>query len=315
MKIFYKNISFIMGLRKENNTHIKNACESLNGCFNESEKLIYTKKILEESNIDAISVLAEQKLTIFHTLGKILYNKRIDPDNIDGSPKKLGKFQMLKNPKRYFDLKRVLEISITSYEKFNNYVYDNYIDHFRDTRELSKSADIFSLTDSLYSFKKPINTNEDLRFNSLYLNCEGIMSYNLSQHDKKSEFRKYMKKMANYDLSGRLYKKNLKSVIYYAKTNLPFSQNISNSNFILNLETSLKILKPDVEIGKAKKINVTDVIIGENDYCDDIDDPYDSQKIFNELITAINDVSADNINLFVDLHQNIDYCYFGKRKK
>jgi hypothetical protein len=304
-------IAATIHLQRESEAQIKNTCEYLNGNFNEAEKLIYAKKQFEGTKIDPLSVMCDERFTIFHTLGKILYNKRIDPET--GTPKMLSREKMLLQPKRYFDLRKLLEQARMTYENFNHYLYDNYPDHFRNIKELSSVADTFSLTDRIYSFRNNIHTNEDYKFNSLYLNCEATMCYNLSQHgNHKSTFKKYFKTMANYDLSGVLYKKNIRAVQYHAKTNLAFTQKFSSNNFIQDLKSSLRILNPDFEFGKEdKKLKIMEEVIPEENFYEDVKDPYDPQKIINEIIDAINSTIVDNLDL---TELDVELFYFGKRK-
>ena len=99
----------------------------------------------------------------------------------------MKKCQMLKNPKKYFDLEESLKF-IPNIQSFNNLLFQNYIDHFFDIRELYKTANYFSFNNIAHDFKYRTNTREDQYFSECYLNSYGIMTYNLSQYESEKEY-------------------------------------------------------------------------------------------------------------------------------
>jgi hypothetical protein len=135
----------------------------------------------------------DRNIDLFHALGMILYNKRIIGNDPFGSPKKLSKKEYLSKPypRKYFDVEKTLDSLNMSYQTINGFLYENYIDHFTDIREVSKMADCFSNADyhTTYQWRNQIMPNDLqlLRREECLQNAKGCMSYNLSQYEKSKD--------------------------------------------------------------------------------------------------------------------------------
>jgi hypothetical protein len=130
----------------------------------------------------------DRHIDIFHALGMILYNKRVDPTRPDISPQKLSKkeYLTLPTPKPYFNVEKILDSLNMPYQTLNNFLFENYVDHFTNIKELSKMADCFSVADytTTYQWRNKMSFDYNgLRREETLLNARGCMSYNLSQYE------------------------------------------------------------------------------------------------------------------------------------
>jgi hypothetical protein len=126
--------------------------------------------------------------SFFHALGMILYNKRIDPLRPTSTPHKMTKQQYQSNPRpiKYFDVEKVVDSINISFQKFNNFLHENYLAHFTNIKEAYKMADCFSIADynSSYQIRNNLSLGLDtVRREECILNARGCMSYNLSQYE------------------------------------------------------------------------------------------------------------------------------------
>ena len=125
-------------------------------------------------------------LSFFHLIGKILYNKRIDPVT--------GKFRgMLKSelnskpaPKLYFNLNDLISTMNCSNSLFNETLAENSFDHFKDIKELARACEDFSLADTLSCsriFNQPYMYEENsLRNLQSWIFASACMYHNKSQY-------------------------------------------------------------------------------------------------------------------------------------
>jgi hypothetical protein len=152
-----------------------------------SSKNLMDKKFLNYPHI--LLNKESDNVDLFHSLGKILYNKRQDPVNPkkDIKPTKKQYGQKLKF---YFDLGNLLD-EVTDRNIFNNMLIFNAPSFFKDLKETAKCWETFSLTDKFSNFK--YNTKylyEDPRtslgYLKIYLNSLAYMVNNKSQYEEKN---------------------------------------------------------------------------------------------------------------------------------
>ncbi len=154
----------------------------------------------------------EPKIELFHVIGKILYNKRIDP--VTNEPRAMKKREMSQTPmpKSYFNLKELIDNVPCDYTQFNELLIENSFDKFYDIGELARALDTFSLTDTFNLFK--YGTKEYIyedQFNSIeyyktYLNASACMIENKSQYEKVFMNNK-KEGINNFSCRNAIYKK------------------------------------------------------------------------------------------------------------
>ena len=168
---------------KENKIQMNNTTTSSKNLssfvsFNSKPKLIKTDD--EKISFD-----------FFHTLGKILHNKKIDPtDNI---PRAMKKFEMerIPRPQSYFNIQEIINGMKFEPTKFNEFLVENSFKHFKDLKEISHACDTFSLTDTFHNhtFSNKYTYEDRATTMSNYqtlLNTMACMCLNKSQYDDGS---------------------------------------------------------------------------------------------------------------------------------
>lgn len=144
---------------------------------------------------------------IFHLLGKILYNKRIDPrDNKKIRQMTKKELTQYPYPKLYFKIQDIIDASPLPKEEFNNLLIEGAFSHFKDIGELADATDSFSFTNTMNKFHFKLeeknfplqDTIENMKF---ILNGHAITAFNLSQYDcGKSSFHSYKKSIYHYKI-------------------------------------------------------------------------------------------------------------------
>ena len=96
-------------------------------------------------------MMKDNPFTIFHALGKFLYNKRVHPKT--GKVEQLPYELMRKSskPQLYFKHKDILNQIQIDKPSFCLYLHENMLDFFTDVDELADCLDAYSLTDSCES--------------------------------------------------------------------------------------------------------------------------------------------------------------------
>lgn len=141
---------------------------------------------------------------LFHLLGKLLYNKRIDP--IDNQIKPMKKHQLLADPKPelYFTHQEIIDAIPTDLEQFNYLLIEHSYDHFVDINELAEATDCFSYTNTFNKFEYVMKESniEDVHtvpYMKMLLNTMAVTTFNLSQYNKGSQpFKVYKKSRYNF---------------------------------------------------------------------------------------------------------------------
>ena len=134
--------------------------------------------------------------SIFHLLGRVLYNKRFSTKlNKIIYPKKKEYSNNFSNL-FYFNIQTDIINNIPIFkEKFNELFIENIYDHIKSPKNLSNIFDVFSFTDKFAQFQYKLqekNFNEDLTLENdkFYLNFFGYMIFNDEQYEKGEKLKK-----------------------------------------------------------------------------------------------------------------------------
>ena len=125
--------------------------------------------------------------SIFHLLGKLLYNKRLVKG--EKSPRRLTKNEMITLPNEiYYNLQELIDSIPMNLESFNELLLENTSEHVYDIEELSDIYETFSFTDSFNDLnylipQKNYPKIDTLRNDKIYLNCLSVITFNLSQYN------------------------------------------------------------------------------------------------------------------------------------
>ena len=164
--------------------------------------------------------LNEQERDLFHLLGRLLYNKRIDKRTL--KIRGMTKQEMLEKPtpELYFTISEILNACPISKEEFNHLLIENAFHHYKVIDELALLLDANSFCEGLskfdYKLKErnyPIdNTIESLKY---VLNAQAVVSFNLSQYSvgNKNAFGQFSKSIYNYkvEFDKTVYEKVIES--------------------------------------------------------------------------------------------------------
>lgn len=198
-------------------------------------------------------------------IGKILYNKRIDPQT--GVIRAMTKTELTTKPfpKIYFDIQNFVNDLPCEPKYFSNMLIENSFDHFKDIKELAKATETFSHCDVLdkYSYTSKYCYEENKMQTLLtQLNIMACVYENKSQYDNKgnekgkgfSAFRK-----PSYDhYQVNLIKRMNRESYYKAIDKNPICQKLGLKKFSFEVQPVLKILK---NINEAKKANTRNLNI------------------------------------------------------
>ena len=147
-------------------------------------------------------------LSIFHALGKFLYNKRIDPSN--GKARMMNSKEMKAKPKprSYINHQKILNQVETENHVFSLFLEENMYDFYEDIEDMAKVLDVYSDNDS-------ISTVKDYSFaNSKYYNevqdqwslteALAITEYNIHGGNQTKRTLKKMGKPEWFDFKRQL---------------------------------------------------------------------------------------------------------------
>ena len=234
---------------------------------------------------------------IFHLLGKLLYNKRIDPKT--GKIRQMKKAEFLQSPypQLYFKIQDVIDSSPISKEEFNNLLIEASFNHFRDIGEIALACESFSYSDTISKFGYKLieknfpfqDTIENMKF---ILNGTAVVAFNISQYDYgKAAFSSFKKSIYHYKI---LFNKNL---YIDCIENNPSVSTISRKTFIKEIEPYYAALKKEQKRRSQLHINYE-----LNDF--DLDKIKYEKKEQNSLIEDENInknwIKNNKINRFLD---------------
>lgn len=156
-------------------------------------------------------------LSIFHALGKFLYNKRIDPRTKKERVMTSKELRVSPKPKSYIKHEEVLNKVQTENHIFSLYLQENTYDMFNDIEDLSKVLEVYSKNDMIstvqdYSFA---NTKyyDEVQDQCSLSEALAVTEYNIFGGD--STDRKKMKKFVKpqwFDLKRKI--RENKTVIF-----------------------------------------------------------------------------------------------------
>jgi cell cycle checkpoint protein len=89
----------------------------------------------------------DNPFTIFHALGKFLYNKRINPSTKKVEQLPYDMMKRAKKPELYFRHKDILNQTQLDKPSFGLYLHENMLDFFTDITEIADCLDVYSVTD------------------------------------------------------------------------------------------------------------------------------------------------------------------------
>ena len=154
--------------------------------------------------------------SLFHLLGRILYNKRFNKNlNKIIYPKKNEYSNNLSNL-FYFNIQNDIINNIPIYkEKFNELFIENSYFHIKSTKNLSNIFDVFSFTDKFTKFEYKLeekNYNKDLTLENdkFYLNFYGYMIFNDEQYEKNEKLKKNNFTKSNLIVNNNVINNNKK---------------------------------------------------------------------------------------------------------
>lgn len=140
-------------------------------------------------------------LSIFHAIGKFLYNKRKVSSKQE--PVRLTYLEMKKKPrpKFYENHLNILNKVQTESSTFSLFLYENMLDHFGDISDWAKVLEAYSLNDSLlnrnsYSYWN-MHYVEEIQQLTTHIECLAITEYNLHGGDlpKDNKLKMFAKPM------------------------------------------------------------------------------------------------------------------------
>lgn len=169
--------------------------------------LLYYIKSAAHSKPSTLPTFApnEQERDLFHLLGRLLYNKRIDRRTF--KIRGMTKQEMLSKPtpELYYAIADILNACPISKEEFNHLLIENAFNHYKVIDELALLLDANSFCEGLNKFEyrlKERNFPVDSTMESLkyVLNAQAVVSYNLSQYSvgNKHSFGQFTKSIYNY---------------------------------------------------------------------------------------------------------------------
>ena len=153
--------------------------------------------------------------SLFHLLGRILYNKRFNKHlNKIIYPKKNEYSNNFSNL-FYFNIQNDIINNIPIYkEKFNELFIENVYFHIKSIKNLQNIFDVFSFTDKFTKFEYKLeekNYNKDLTLENdkFYLNFFGYMIFNDEQYEKNEKLKKnnFTKSNLNFNVINNNNKK------------------------------------------------------------------------------------------------------------
>lgn len=159
-----------------------------------NNKQVHSQEIIRKNSnpLNKSAMHAENEedfsnFSIFHLIGKILYNKRLDP--ITNKPIAMTKSQLTQNPapKMYFNLKNMITSMRCSNKLFNETLIENSFDHFKDLKELTYACDAFSLANTLEGSNRKLyknfNDESSLEYMQSIITSMACMQLNKSQYN------------------------------------------------------------------------------------------------------------------------------------
>ena len=209
-----------------------------------SQKTLISKKLLKKKikPKNRKKYFKLENNSIFHLLGKLLYNKRLVKG--ENSPRKLTKNEILSLPNEiYYNLQELIDSIPISFKTFNELLLENSLEHVIDIEELSNIYETFSFTDSINDFdyllqQKNYPKNDTLNNDKIYLNCLSVITFNLSQYNISLNKQYKQIEKANFK-----YKVEYNDELYikYAEYN-PSIFGLSKKKFFIDVEWLVEII-------------------------------------------------------------------------
>ncbi|EWS74252.1 rad17 cell cycle checkpoint protein (macronuclear) [Tetrahymena thermophila SB210] len=176
----------------------------------------------------------DNEFTIFHTIGKFLYNKR----KMKGSkedPRQMTKEELLSGKTEfYFDPLKMIQQINCSQDFFRNSIQQNYLDFYANIEDVVNQANNYVLCDIFdrinFNEKYEIVKEENSYLSSLIVG-QGVMLNNLNGKDVKKKYQSIAKsQLSNLETEKRQRKNALKKQIPYitlSKYVLEFNHHLS----------------------------------------------------------------------------------------
>lgn len=137
-------------------------------------------------------------LSIFHALGKFLYNKRIDPRTKEPRVMKSTELSVVPKPESYINHAQIMSQVQTESKTFSLFLQENMYSFFNDVDDIAKALEVYSTNDAIlgrvdycYANQKYIYELEEQAALSEGL---AITEFNIHGGDRTS--KREMKKMA-----------------------------------------------------------------------------------------------------------------------
>lgn len=102
-----------------------------------------------------LDAMKDNNITIFHAIGKFLYNKRIDPKTKEArqmtSDELLDRGPRGKKPKFYEKHAEILANTLLEDHVLSLYLHENMLNHYNEIDDVSACLDIYSELDGTFS--------------------------------------------------------------------------------------------------------------------------------------------------------------------
>ncbi|CDW87611.1 cell cycle checkpoint protein rad17-like [Stylonychia lemnae] len=173
----------------------------------EEEKAVMSQKTTSAKE-QKESFAKDNPYSIFHGLGKFLYNKRINPETQKIEQLSPSKMMRKNKPKLYFSHKDILNQIQLEPNSFCLYLHQNMLEFFNSVEDIANALDIFSLTDNLET-RVPFNYDthaqiKEFEEQNAILKSMSITECNLHVGGPKNSHLYQMQKPQFYDFTKNL---------------------------------------------------------------------------------------------------------------
>eukprot|EP00347_Sterkiella_histriomuscorum_P005182 403357582 len=188
----------------------------------------------QDLNVEAFE--KDNNFSIFHGLGKFLYNKRENPVTGKNEQMSPSKMKSENKPKLYYEHQKIINKMQIESQQLGLYLHQNIPEFFNDIGDLANCFDIFSLTDYLensiqYSFDSQLQVLEFQQHNALF-RAKATTECNFHVVNPKTQQLFPMQKPQYYDFVKN-YKENKSQMNYVAKEEQILSQKFVSEDLLI----------------------------------------------------------------------------------
>lgn len=211
-----KQIGTLLKLRGVEEIKAKELAELFNGNLEQIRLFLENEQFIRENNLFMLNIFDpfQERFNFFETLGKFLYNKRLNEYGEKFQPSKKDYLSM--KYKHYFNTCEIIYSMKHDYRTLRAFLNQNYINHFNSILEVAIAANRFSETEILDNFKYLEKDQlNNLNITHTILCAYNVMASNKSQYEyvqgKKNTRASFIRPLENsFNLNLRK-KQNLES--------------------------------------------------------------------------------------------------------